>query len=94
MPLAHRHVLHHLGSGEPFLHGLSQPKSRDQALCLGSSMITKIAMAALVGALSGSLAATRGVFWPPSSGTHASYSERVIARVEAAWNAMHRHTTP
>jgi hypothetical protein len=57
-------------------------------------MIVKIALAALVGVLSGTLVATRGVFWPPSPGTHASHGERVIARVEAAWNTARRQSAP
>jgi hypothetical protein len=57
-------------------------------------MLAKILLAALVGALSGMLAATRGVFWPPSPGTNAAYGERVVARVEAAWKAPRHHNAP
>ena len=57
-------------------------------------MIVKIALAALVGALSGTLVATRGVSWPPSPGTHASHGERVIARVEAARSTLRNHNAP
>jgi hypothetical protein len=70
-----------------------RPEVRDPAP-MEEQMIVKIALAALVGALSGTLVATRGVFWPPLAGTHASCRERVIARVEAASNTLRHHNAP
>jgi hypothetical protein len=57
-------------------------------------MIVKIALAALVGALSGMLAGTRGVPWPPSAQGQKGYGAGTVALVEAAWNTARRHIAP
>ena len=54
-------------------------------------MAVKIVVAALVGALSGMLAATRGALWPP---TPLAYDVVTVARLETAWSALRRHYAP
>jgi hypothetical protein len=57
-------------------------------------MVAKIALAALVGALFGMLAATHGEPWPTSAQGQTGYGAGTVARVEAAWNTVRRHSTP
>jgi len=54
-------------------------------------MLARIALAALVGAICGMLAATSGVLWPPASSTQTLESARTLARVEAAWHLLRQH---
>jgi hypothetical protein len=60
---------------------------------LREDVLAKIALAALVGALSGMLAGS-GVLWPPAPPTDTSYGARTVARVEAAWHAARQHRWP
>jgi hypothetical protein len=57
-------------------------------------MAAKIVVAALVGALSGMLAATHGMLSPPSPDTETRYGVWTVARIETAWSALRRHGAP
>jgi len=57
-------------------------------------MLAKIALAALIGALSGMFAASDGTPWPPVGGTQTSFGARTVACVESAWHALRHHRAP
>jgi hypothetical protein len=57
-------------------------------------MLAKIALAVLIGAVSGMFAAYGGGPWPPAAGTQTSFGARTVACVETAWHALRHHRAP
>ncbi len=57
-------------------------------------MVLKIALAALVGALSGIIAAASPGLWPAAPGTPTFYAARTVAHLESAWHALKQRRSP
>ncbi|HET9594281.1 MAG TPA: hypothetical protein VFP65_01805 [Anaeromyxobacteraceae bacterium] len=57
-------------------------------------MLAKLALAALIGAVMGVVAATGGAPWPGSTVTQTTLGARTVASVEAAWHALRQRRAP
>jgi hypothetical protein len=57
-------------------------------------MLTRVALAAVLGAVAGMLVATGGKMWPERTETIAYYTARTTARVESAWLALRHPHAP